>query len=316
MNDGRVINWLLKGDPSIRWQVMRDLTGAKKSEYLAERKKIAKEGWGKRLLSYQKPDGGWDGIYTYKWTSTTYTMLLLRRMGLEPSNLQAQKGCRVLMEKGFYRDGGINFFKSLDHAETCVTGMVLSILSHFRYGDKRIHALSEYLLDQQMMDGGWNCESYNGATHSSLHTTLSVLEGLREYEKNFNPKTKNIRIAQQHAMEFLLAHKLYRSHRTGAIIDRKMTMFSFPPRWVYDVMKALDYLRDFDARYSSQYEDAMGLLQKKRNRNGTWNTQNRHTGKTYFEMEKAGKPGRWNTLRALRILRWWDRARTVSRPAG
>lgn len=306
-DNNKLINWLMQGDPAIRWQTMRDLMEADGAAVEAERKQVALQGWGARLLALQDEQGKWcGGLYTPKWISTTYTMLLLRYMGLPADIRQAQQACRLLLDNGFYRDGGINYFSSLKHSETCVTGMILSLLAYFHFEDQRLEQLAEHLLHQQMNDGGWNCQSFAGATHSSFHTTINVLEGLHEYEKWKPQNSATIRQSQQRAIEFLLERRLFRSHRSGNIVDSKMTRFSFPPQWRYDVLRALDYLQSIRAPHDPRLSDALDLLRKKRNTNGTWNLQNRHAGKYYFEMEKVGQPSRWNTLRALRLLKWFE----------
>lgn len=301
-----IINWLLKGDPAIRWQIHKNLLSSSERKILSERKMVEKEGWGKKLLSYQTTDGLWGGgLYSPKWKSTTYTMLLLRNLGLPQKNIQAKKACDILLNKGFYKDGGINYFRSMNCSETCVTGIILSILSYFNYKDDRLHALTGHLLNHQMPDGGWNCQWYKGATHSSFHTTINVLEGLREYEKLF-PNNSMTSELQNRGKEFLLAHRLFKSHRTGKIVNSKITMFSFPTHWYYDVLRALDYFRETESKRDERMQDAMELLLKRKNKNGTWNSQGKHSGRIYFELEKTGKPGRMNTLRALSILKWWS----------
>jgi hypothetical protein len=232
---------------------------------------------------------------------------LLRRLGLAPDDPQAQKACRLLLDEGFYHDGGINLSRSLKQSETCITGMVLSMLAYFEFQDERVERIVEHLLGQQMADGGWNCQAFRGATHSSFHTTICVLEGLREHEKRDPAGAETVVKSQERGQEFLLAHKLFRSHRTGEIVDLRMTRFSFPPRWHYDIMRALDYFQECNVPHDGRMEDAIGIIKKKRRVDGRWPLQNRHAGRTFFEMEKPGRPSRWNTLRALRILRWWAR---------
>ena len=306
MTDKEIINWLLEGDPSIRWQVYRDLLDAAEKTIGQERKRIAVEGWGAMLLGYQDENDMWSGkLYSPKWTSTTYTLLQLKRMGLDPDNEQARKGSMVLLDKGFYEDGGINFWKSWKHSETCVTGMILSILAHFNIRDDRLLAMAEHLLNQQMKDGGWNCEKYRGATHSSFHTTISVLEGLYEYLEKFHKHRSDIVRSRDRAIEFLLEHRLYKSHRTGQVVNYKMTRFHFPPRWYYDVMRVLDYFQLAGIDTDPRMQDAMELVYKQRTEEGLWKLPAGYGGKVFFEMEKAGQPSRWNTLRALRVLNWW-----------
>ncbi len=304
--DTRVTDWLMQGDPSIRFQTMRDLLDSNHREAGSEQEKVTVEGWGARLLSLQDAEGTWNGgIYSPKWTSTTYTMLLLRDIGLPTWHPAALKASKILLDRGFYPDGGINYFGVLKHSETCVTGMILSILSYFGCQDERIDALAEHLLGQQMADGGWNCQSYKGATHGSFNTTILVLEGLRKYEKTHPQNTKEIRESQLKAREFLLIHRLYKSDKTGKAVNPSFTRFSFPPRWHYDVMRALDYFQEVKAEHDPRMKDAIELILKKRRDDGTWPLQQRWPGRSFFDMEQPGKSSRWNTLRALRILKWW-----------
>jgi Prenyltransferase and squalene oxidase repeat len=236
-NGDPVIRWLLDGDPAIRWQMLRDIVGAAERAVQRERQKVAREGWGARLLAKQDPEGTWagglssdGGLYHPKWTSTTYTMLLLRDFGLPATNKQALRACPLLLDQGLQRDGGLNYGWR-GRSETCITGMVLSLLSYFECDDNRLDTLADYLLGQQMPDGGWNCRRDLGATHSSVHTTISVLEGLRLYETQRGHKLQAMRAAQRRGREFLLMHRLFRSDRTGAIINPEFTRFAFPPRW-------------------------------------------------------------------------------------
>ena len=274
---------------------------------------MPREGWGQRLLAKQDPAGTWaggkssdHGLYHPKWTSTTYTMLLLRDFGLPASNRQARKACALLLDQGLQRDGGINY-GWWGVSETCVTGMVLSILSAFEYDDDRLEGVVDHLLKQQMPDGGWNCRRRRGATHSSVHTTISALEGLRYYELHRGQKLAAVRSAQHQAREFLLMHRLFRSDRTGEVIKPIFIRFSFPPRWHYDILRALDYFQSVNAPRDSRLDEAIDIVRNARDEEGRWPLQNVYKGKTYFQMERVGGPSRWNTLRALRTLKWWDR---------
>lgn len=305
MTDSEIISWLLAGDPSIRYQALRDLTAASKNEVKEAQSLIAREGWGYQLLQHQQDNGMWGGgLYSPKWISTHYTLLTLRQLGLPNENPQAQKAANLLLSSGYYHDGGINFFKSMNYSETCVTGMVLSMVAWFRLKDPRIHDLSEHLLNQQMQDGGWNCRSCLGDTHGSFHTTICVLEGLNEYVQFIGGGNQAIGEARAKAHEFLLQHHLFRSDRTGEVIDKRMTRFSFPPRWHYDIMRALDYFSMIHHPHDPRFCDAIQILRKKQ-KNGQWPMQARHAGLDFFILEKAGAPSRINTLRALRILNWW-----------
>src|SRR5438093_6876744 len=259
----QAIQWLLDGDPAIRWQTLRDLVGATSRIVERERSKVAREGWGARLLARQDREGTWagglssdGGLYSPKWTSTTYTMLLLRDFGLPGTNRQARRACGLLLQGGLQRDGGINYGWR-GRSETCITGMVLSILAHFAYEDDQLDQLVGYVLAEQMPDGGWNCQRDQGARHSSVHTTISVLEGLRLYEQWVVQNTDAVQVAQRRGREFLLAHRLFRSDRTGEIIKAEFLRLSFPPRWHYDILRALDYFQSANAPPDARLAEAL-----------------------------------------------------------
>ncbi len=231
------------------------------------------------------------------------------------SGPRTNKVIQWLLDGGLQRDGGINYgiwAKWTRRSETCVTGMVLSILSCFEYEDSRLDTIAGHLLEQQMPDGGWNCQRPHGATHASVHTTISVLEGLRSYELYRGLKLRQVRAAQRRGREFLLLHRLFRSHRTGKIIKPVFTRFSFPPRWHYDILRALDYFQAVNAPRDPRLAEAIAIVRGSQRKDGRWSLQHSYKGKTYFELERLGAPSRWNTLRALRVLSWWDR-RSVTR---
>lgn len=306
------IGWLLDGDPAIRWQTLRDIVGAPNRTVERERGRVARQGWGARLLAKQDPEGTWaggmsadGGLYSPKWISTTYTMLLLRDLGLAAENRQARKACTLLLDRGIQRDGGITYGWR-GTSETCITGMVTSILAWFHYSDPRLAIIAKHLLAEQMPDGGWNCRRRRGATHSSMHTTISVLEGLRHLELHRPTGKRELRSAQDCGREFLLAHRLFRSHRTGNVIKSEFTRFAFPPRWHYDILRALDWFQATDAPRDTRLSEAIDIVRSRRSAEGRWAAAYTYRGKTWFNLEPTGKPSRWNTLRALRVLKWWD----------
>ena len=299
--DKEILEWLLDGDPAIRWQALRDLASAPAQTVTAEQERVGMEGWGARLLAQQDADGRWGGgLYTPKWISTTYTLLMLRGLGLPPRHPAALRGLEQIMAGGDFSRGGINLWRTVKYSDLCVDAMVLALLEYFQYADLRAAGLVEHLLDHQFADGGWNCEWYRGATHSSFHTTLSVLEAL--LETRLAHAAAGLDEAARRGEQFLLEHRLFRSHRSGAVVDPKMLRCSYPPRWRYDILRALDYFQAAGAPYDERMNDALDVLARKRSNGGTWKLENRHAGKTFFEMEPVGKPSRWNTLRALRVF--------------
>jgi len=298
-----IIDWLTDGDPAIRWQTERDLLREVPEVWAATRSEVGRVGWGKRLLDRQDEEGTWGrGLYGPKWTSTTYTLLLLRRLGLPPSNSKAIAGCQRLLDGADWIDGGVSLFTGHQLAEKCVNGMILSLVSYFDVADSRVDSVAEMLQAGSMADGGWNCEDFRGATHSSFHTTISVLEGLLEWKRRAGRSDADTAIAHGH--EFMFRHQMYLSHRTGDVINQAWTTFHFPPRWHYDVLRGLEHLQDAGTSMDQRAARAVELVRSKRRKDGLWDKGSQYTGKTFFALEPGRVPGRWNTLRALRVLNW------------
>ena len=258
-------------------------------------------------LDEQDPGGTWGGgLYQPKWTSTNYTLLLLRRMGLDPGNAQAMEGCRRLLDDAIWFEGGVSYWRDQRYAERCINGMVLSVCSYFDIDDPRIASIAELMASVSLADGGWNCEDRRGATHSSFHTTIAALEGLLAWRGRSGDTSVDAAIARGH--EFLLTHRMFRSHRTGEVINQAWTRPWFPPRWHYDILRGLDHLQDAAADRDERASDAIELLVGLRRADGRWGKGSQYSGATYFTLEPGRVPGRWNTLRALRVLRWWNAA--------
>ena len=300
-----VLEWLIAGDPAIRWQSQRDLLDADAAVWRATRAEIEHRGWGRRLLDLQDSAGTWGGgLYTPKWTSTTYTLLLLRRLGLPSSSNGAIAGCRRLLDDADWYEGGVSYWANHRYAERCVNGMVLAIGSSFDGSDRRVDSIAELLISAAMTDGGWNCRDFQGATHSSFHTTISVLEGLLQWKRSTGSVDADAAIARGH--EFMFDHHLFRSHRTDEVINEAWTAFHFPPRWHYDILRGLDHLRDAGAVPDPRAADAIAIVESRRRPDGRWGKGSQYSGETFFPLEPGRVAGRWNTLRALRVLHWWD----------
>jgi hypothetical protein len=297
------IKWLLEGDVSIQYQVNRDLLDSKQNLL---RQRIAAEGWGSDFLSRRMENGHWGlRFYQPKWTSTHYTLLDLKNLYIAPDNPETRETLDLIFKNEKGQDGGINPSVTINVSDVCLSGMVLNYASYFRVKEEKLRSVVDFLISQHMNDGGFNCYSNRqGAVHSSLHTTLSVAEGILEYLKNgYIYGRDELGKMEKASREFILRHRLFKSDKTGEVIDKKMLLLSYPPRWRYDILRALDYFQLSGIVYDARMADAIEVLLKKRRKDGRWPIQGRHPGKTHFEMEEGGGPSRWNTLRALRVLR-------------
>ena len=304
MDEKQIIKWMLKGDVSIQYQVYRDLLETDRKDL---RDKISDEGWGKQFLYERKPNGHWGHrFYQPKWISTHYTLLDLRNLNTNPNNEDIKESIEQVLNNSKAKDGGIQLGPSTSHqSDICVNGMFLNYASYFKTSEERLLTIVDSLLNEIMPDGGFNCRTTrSGATHSSLHSTISVLEGLFEFQKaGFSYRKDDISKAIKSAEEFILIHRLFLSDRTGKIIHKDFLKLAYPSRWKYDILRGLDYFQRAERKWDGRMDEAIAVLLKKRNKNGTWNMQAAHPGEVHFEMEKAGKPSRWNTLRAMRVLK-------------
>jgi len=297
------IDWLLTVDSSIRWQVMNDLLDIDKTSVNKEREKVSKAGWGKILLEKQDDDGKWaNSLYSPKWISTTYSLYILKELGIL-QNEQTQKGCEQLFENGIFNNEEIRLSRNRLLRDNAITGLVLGILSYFNYKDERLHSIAQFLSKNQNGNGTWHYDNKEGADKYAFETTLLILKGLFDYQK-YIPNSLNLNQSIEKAQNFLLSYNLFLDKSSKKPIKKDWLLFSYPNYWHYDILTALDYFREIDFKSESLF-DAIEFIQKKQNKDGTWNLQNKHKGLTYFEMEEVGKPSRWNTLRALRILKWW-----------
>jgi hypothetical protein len=305
-----VLDWLLDGDPAIRWQALRDLMDAPAAEVSAERARVATEGWGARLLALQGEDGLWEGgaLFPAKrtglpkgqpWTATAYSLVLLQDFGIDPENDTVRRAVARVRESARWEHAGQPFFEG--EVEPCINGLTVSLGAY--YG-QNVEAAVSRLVGEQLEDGGWNCEAENGSLRSSFHTTIRVLEGLLAYERAGGGSAATIS-ARRRGEEYLLERKLFRRRSTGEAVDPAYLQFSFPTRWHYDVLRGLEYFRAVGGHPDPRLREAFDLLRAKRQSDGRWLLENTHPGAIHFELEEGdGRPSRWNTLRALRVLRW------------
>ena len=312
-----VLDWLLDSDPAIRWQVLRDLVAAPAEVVAAERARVTGEGWGARLLGLQGEDGLWAGGACFPaegwrrdanpgqpWTSTLPTLQLLHDFGVDPDADPVQRAVLQVRDHCRWEHAGQPFFSG--EVEPCINGRTVTLGTYF---GQDVGGVVARLLEEQLEDGGWNCEAENGSVRSSFATTINVLEGLLAHERATGGSRESI-AARRRGEEYLLERKLFRRKSTGEIVNAAWLQFSFPTRWHYDVLRALEYFRTAGGVPDPRMEEALDLLRSKQQPDGSWLLENTHPGKVHFALEDGdGRPSRWNTLRALRVLGWYERSR-------
>jgi hypothetical protein len=306
------VDWLMDGDPAIRWQVLRDLLDAPPAEVAAERARVEHEGWGARLLALQGSDGLWDGGALFPagyrggepgqpWTTTMHTLQTLVVLGLDPACAAARNAVARVAENARWEHAGQRFFDG--EVEPCINGRTVEIGAYFGVD---VAPVVERLLGERLADGGWNCEAENGSVRSSFDTTLSVLDGLLAYERAGAARPE-VRTARLSGEEYLLQRALFRRRSTGGVVDEAYLDLAFPYYWHYDVLRALDHLRRTGAPPDPRAKEAVDVVRAKRQPDGRWPLDRVHPGRVHFAFDGGvGEPSRWNTLRALRVLRWWD----------
>jgi len=310
-----VIDWLLDSDPAIRWQAMRDLTDAPADQVAAERARVATEGWGARLLSIRQEDGLWRTDTSDSEWPSLLALGMLRDMGLDASSEQARNAVGLVRDNATWHSRGPWHGTPVftGEVEPCINGRVVAVGSYFGLD---VSGIVERLLGEQMADGGWNCEQENGSTRGSFHSTINVLEGLLDYERSTGG-TAEVTAARERGHKYLLERRMLRRLSTGELIDPAFTLFSFPTGWHYDALRGLDYLRAADVTPDARVAEAIDLVRSKRDAEGRVPLENPHGSEMVnarvrdleFDMdEREGRPSRWNTLRALRVLRWAGRS--------
>jgi hypothetical protein len=308
-----VLDWLLDSDPALRWQVLRDLSDAPPEVVAAERARVATQGWGARLLALRDDDGQWAGGACFPasfrgdfsqgqpWTSTMPTLGLLSDFGIDPSAPPVRETVALVRENSRWEHAGQPFFAG--EVEPCINGRTVAIGAYF---GADVGSIVARLLGEQLADGGWNCEAENGSVRSSFATTICVLEGLLQHERAGGGSAPAV-AARRRGQEYLLDRALFRRLSSGEVADPAWLQFSFPAQWHYDVLRALDYFRATADPPDPRLAEAITVLRSKQQPDGTWLLDNTHPGAVHFAMEDGdGQPSRWNTLRALRVLHWYD----------
>jgi hypothetical protein len=312
-----VLDWLLDSDPAIRWQVLRDLADAPADDVAAERARVATDGWGARLLALQGEDGLWAGGALFParwaqhsnseqpkgqpWIATEPTLTLLRAFGVDPGFESVRRGVAQVRDHCRWEHAGQPFFAG--EVEPCINGRTVALGAYF---GQDVQGIVARLLGEQLADGGWNCEAENGSVRSSFDSTINVLEGLLAHERATGGSAESI-ATRRRGEEYLLERQLFRRKSTGEVVDPAYLQFSFPTHWHYDVLRALEYFRAAGDSPDPRVDEAIDLLRSKQQSDGAWLLENTHPGAVHFALEDGdGRPSRWNTLRALRVLRWYE----------
>lgn len=310
-----ILDWMLDSDPAIRWQVLRDLAGAPDEVVAAERTRVANEGWGARLLALQGEDGQWAGGACFPaqsfnwreenqgqpWTATLPTLHLLHDFGIDPSASNVRHAVALVRDHCRWEHAGQPFFSG--EVEPCINGRTVTLGTYF---DQDMNGVVARFIGEQLEDGGWNCDAENGSIRSSFHTTINVLEGLLAHERATGGSA-DLTAARRRGEEYLLERRLFRRKSTGKVVNPAWLQFSFPTRWHYDVLRALDYFRSVGDVPDQRLDEAIELLRSKQQPDGTWLLENTHRGQVHFALEEGdGRPSRWNTLRAMRVLSWYE----------
>ena len=306
------VGWLLDSDPAVRWQVLRDLTDASPEEVAAERARVEHEGWGGRLLALEGRDGLWDGGACFPasyaggepgqpWTATMHTLQTLQIFGLDPACGSARRAVALVAEHGRWEHAGQRYFDG--EVEPCINGRTIETSAYFGVDVSPVVAR---ILGERLADGGWNCEAENGSVRSSFDTTINVLDGLVEFERATGGSAA-VRQARRSGEEYLLERGLFRRRSTGEVVRSGYLDVAFPYYWHYDVLRALDYFRHSGAQPDPRMAEAVEVVRAKRQPDGRWLLDHVHPGRVHFTIDdRVGEPSRWNTLRALRVLDWWD----------
>jgi hypothetical protein len=302
-----VINWLLEGDVSIQYQVKRDLLNVSNKELETLHRRIPLEGWCKKYLSKRAAKTGlWGGgIYSPKWISTHYTLLDLKNLCIPKSNKLYIESSKIILDKLWFNNRGVAEERKQD---ICVCGMLLSICSYAGIQPAMFNEIIDYIILHHQPDGGWNCNWWKGSQKSSLHTTLNVLECIRDLKSNgYTYRADELKNLKNKAHKIILNRNLFKSLSTGEVIKPQFLLMPYPSRWKYDILRCLDYFQSVEAPYDERMQDAINIIIKKGRKNGRWGVSQKHSGLVHFDMEKSGADSRWNTLRVLRILKKYDR---------
>jgi hypothetical protein len=313
--DPNVIDWLLEEDqPSVRYHTLVDLRGRKPDdpEVKAAYSTIPRVGWAHDLLRTQKPKGYWEAHEprtVREWVaflrfplydSSIWKGIVLSDLGLTATNPRVRRLADRIFEYKLHLSSEVNLFTE----EVCIVGNVARMLTRFGYyDDRRVRKLYDWMIEDQREDGGWNCST-------GTPGTLDAWEALAAFAAT--PKAKRsgrIERSISRGAEFYLERRLFREGRRYAPWFR----LHYPNHYFYDIMVGLDLMTELGYSDDRRLQPALKILMDKRRPDGTWLLDRVHpdiepaegfTRKpTPFVLEAPGKPSKWITLTALRVLK-------------
>ncbi|WP_419503922.1 squalene cyclase [Lentzea aerocolonigenes] len=300
--------WLLDSDPALRWQVERDVVHEPAAVWQATRAKVASEGFGARLLEEQGADGMWAGGAFFPrgfdgtgdgqpWTATTWSLNSLREWGLDAEVLRARRTVELLEANCRWEYEDLPYWGG--EVDVCINSWTLA---NGVWLGADVQGIADWFGEHQLADGGWNCEWVEGSTRSSFHSTLNALKGLLIHERGTGSENG----ARAAGEEYLLERKLYKRLSTNEPVAEWVSEFRSPFRWGYSVLNAADYFREA-GRKDPRMGEAVEMIRRARQPDGTWLQAGRHPGEVWFETDVVkGEPSKWLTFFATRVLEWWD----------
>ncbi len=305
--EGHVIDWLLEEDqPSVRYYTLVDLLDRSESDAEVKRaySSISKKGWAFDILRKQKAKGYWESeqsLYQPKYTSTNWRALVLSDLGLTSRNKRIRKMADLFFRQWLALPSGENVFND----EVCIVGNTARMLTRFGYEDDfRVKKLFDRLVEDQKEDGGWHCFESN-------HGTLDGWEGLAAFAAlPKSRRTRRISNSIERGAEFYLKMNLFHEGRY-----LPWFRFHYPNHYYYDILVGLDVITRLGYGGDKRLSAPLNILKKKCGLDGMWLLDRVHpdigSGAQYhlrrkvkpFALEVEGKPSKWITLTALRVLK-------------
>ncbi|MDH5481267.1 MAG: nitrogen fixation protein NifH [Candidatus Bathyarchaeota archaeon] len=333
------LDWLLdEANPSVRCFTLRDVLGMEEydSQVKDAKREIPKSTVVQKILQKQNREGYWQEPsepYHPKYKSSYWQIMTLSQLGIDKTDKRVGKACEYifqfqLKEGGFSSHTQLTASKEYDwllkkgkklsprdefvqsimfeHQYSCLTGNMVAALIRMGYAnDQRVAKALEWLLEIQNSDGGWLCPYWRAHVrdkHGCFHGTICPLEAFSEVpNKNL---TKKMKQTIERGAEFLLMHRLFKAdHHNYKVINKSWLQLSFPWFYGYNILRGLDVLTKLGYIKDERLNDAVEILFQKRQKDGTWILENAPIGRMQTNIEAKGKPSKWITLIAMRVLK-------------